>query len=140
MTDRFSGLPTRAEAVFAMEPAATLLNLVDLLVKSHTAYARVATQTHKVHAEGLTLSDPTGRVAAAAERFHHQYLEEALPSLIASLQLTAEVVRSFGLGPCRVDDPVEAAIWNNKWFVYVDQLRPRLPAPPPTEDRGTGGR
>lgn len=124
-----------------MEPEATLVNLVDLLVKSHTAYARVATQTQKVHAEGLTLTDPTGRVAAAAERFHHQYLEEALPSLIASLQLTAEVVRSFGLGPCRVDDPVEAGIWNNKWFVYADQLRPRLPAPPsPTDGPGTAGR
>lgn len=134
MTDGLSGLTSRVEAVFAMEPEATLVNLVDLLVKSHTAYARVATQTQKIQAEGLTLSDPTGRLAAAAERFHHQYLEEALPSLIASLQLTAEVVRSFGFGPCRVDDPVEAAIWNNKWFVFVDQLRPRLVAPPSSTD------
>lgn len=107
-----------------MEPESTLVNLVDILVKSHTAYARVVTQTREAHSQGLTLSDPTGRVAAAAERFHHQYLEEALPSLIASLQLTAEVVRSFGFRPCRVDDPVEAAIWNNKWFVYVNNLRP----------------
>lgn len=124
-----------------MEPGPTLLNLIDLLAKSHTAYARVATQTQAVHAEGPASPDPTGRLAAAAERFHHQYLEQALPSLIASLQLTAEVVRSFGFEPCRVDDPVEAAIWNNKWFVYVDQLRPKSSVPPsPTDGRGTDGR
>jgi hypothetical protein len=124
MTEELSNTTASSEAVFTMDPEATMVNLIDLLVKSHRAYANMVTQTRQVHVEGIPSAD-AARVTAAAERFHRQYVTEALPSLIASLQLTAEVVRSFGFEPCRVNDPVEAAIWNNKWFVYANQLRPQ---------------
>jgi hypothetical protein len=45
-----------------------------------------------------------------------------LPWLTAAMKLALEVYDTFGPGMTRIADPIEAAIWNNKYFVWERQL------------------
>jgi hypothetical protein len=38
------------------------------------------------------------------------------------MKLALEVYDTFGRGMTRIPDPVEAAIWNNKYFVWEREL------------------
>jgi hypothetical protein len=46
-----------------------------------------------------------------------------LPSLIAAMRLVLEVYYTFGPGMIRLDDPIEAGIWNSNFFVWERELR-----------------
>jgi hypothetical protein len=39
------------------------------------------------------------------------------------MRLALEVYDTFGSGLIRLDDPIEAGIWNNKCFVWERKLR-----------------
>lgn len=48
---------------------------------------------------------------------------QRLPSLIAAMRLALEVYDSFGSGMVRLDDPIEAGIWDNMYLVWEREVR-----------------
>ena len=46
------------------------------------------------------------------------WLTQALPSLAASMKVAIEIYETFGGGMTTIEDPTDAAIWNNKYFVW----------------------
>jgi hypothetical protein len=59
-----------------------------------------------------------------------------LPSIVASMQLTIEVLDTFCPGRTNVDDEIDAMAFNNKYFVWAKEAAPvpfsRL-LPPPSD-------
>jgi hypothetical protein len=47
-----------------------------------------------------------------------EWVRSQLPSLTASFQLAPEVLDTYGPDGVRIEDPLEAAVWNNKFFVW----------------------
>ena len=60
-------------------------------------------------------------------RARRDWLCSGLPTLTASFQLALEVLDTYGPAGVRIDDPIEAAVWNNKFFVWRDTYRPDRP-------------
>ena len=56
------------------------------------------------------------------ERVETAWYTKRLPNLAASMRLAIEVFDTFGPGLARVDDDTEAAIWNNKFFVWLNEF------------------
>ncbi len=47
-----------------------------------------------------------------------------LPSLAASFRLALEVLDTHGPDGVRIEDPLEAEVWNNRYFVWREQFTP----------------
>jgi hypothetical protein len=47
--------------------------------------------------------------------------------IVASFRLALEVYDTFGPGLTRIEDATDAAIWNNKHYVWVTELGGRCP-------------
>jgi len=45
------------------------------------------------------------------------------------MRLALEVYDTFGAGMIRIDDSIEAGLWNNKYFVWERDLNPALANP-----------
>jgi hypothetical protein len=58
----------------------------------------------------------------ARREFERHWVGQTLPWLTAAMKLALEVYATFGGGMTRIADPVEAAIWNNKYFVWEREL------------------
>jgi hypothetical protein len=79
---------------------------------------------------------PAPRTAAAAapdapeilglladlEKLRASWYAESLPSLVASMQLAIEVFDTNGPGVTTISDAVEAAAYNNKYYVWAEEL------------------
>jgi hypothetical protein len=52
-----------------------------------------------------------------------QMQSEQIPSLAANFAVALEVRDTFGPGRRRIDDPTDAALWNNKWFVWFKEFQ-----------------
>jgi hypothetical protein len=112
-----------SHGVFAMDSEATLRQLARHIVatqKEMAALARYA-DTQRAVAED---NDHLARLLAVWETFQRQWFTQRLPSLIAAMRLALEVYDTFGPGMMRLDDPIEAGIWNNKYFVWERELSP----------------
>jgi hypothetical protein len=109
-------------SVFAMKPVATIEHLARLLVRQQQSLARL-----RELAAALPADDADERVrelrarVAAAQR---EWTSTQLPSLAASFRLAVEVLDTYGPAGARVADPIEAAAWNNKYFVWRDEFTP----------------
>ncbi|WP_149483002.1 hypothetical protein [Mycolicibacterium sp. P1-18] len=115
-----------AETVFEMDPERTLVMLARQLVDGQRSLADLRRQTQVV-AEG---ADPA-QARTIRDDFavlEQQWHRETLPSMVASFQLALEVLDTFGPGRARVDDPMDARIWNNKFFVWYTELGGTPPA------------
>lgn len=116
-----------SEGVFTMDPDPTLRELARQLVESQQTIATLTRTATKVRATATPDNAPAQELLAEFDATTHRWLTEALPALVASMQLALEVHDTFGPGMTSIDDPTEAAIWNNKWFVAEHELsgRPR---------------
>ena len=111
-----------------MDPEPTLRGLARQLVQSQQIIATLARTAAGVRAGASPDNAAANKLLAEFDATRHQWLTEALPALVASMQVALEVYDTFGPGMTSIDDdPTEAAIWNNKWFVAEHELsgRPR---------------
>jgi hypothetical protein len=112
-----------SHGVFAMDPEPTLRQLARHLVATQQEMAALARHAHTQRALA-TDNDHLKAQLAVWDGFQRQWFTRRLPSLIAAMRLTLEVYDTFGAGMIRLDDPIEAGIWNNKYFVWERELSP----------------
>ena len=117
-----------AETVFEMDPDRTLVMLARNLVEGQRSMAALRRQTQVSAADETVDPIQTRKVAAELAELERQWHRETLPSMVAAIQLALEVLDTFGPGRTRIDDPMDARIWNNKYFVWCAELA----GPPPT--------
>lgn len=112
-----------SHGVFALDPEPTLRQLARHLVVTQqqmAALARYADTQRAAAADSIHLR----HLLAVWADLQRQWTMERLPSLIAAMRLALEVYDTFGPGMIRLDDPIEAGIWNNKYFVWERELNP----------------
>jgi hypothetical protein len=107
--------------VFAMDPEPTLRSLARHLIASQTDMAELVREAQILRTFGANYAD-VDELLADFELFQKRWLAERLPSLTAAMKLALEVYDTFGPGMTRIDDPIEAGIWNNKYFVWEREL------------------
>ena len=117
----FDEAEAEAEAVFRMKPSAVIEGVARQLVEQQVALAKV----RKLAAE-LPNDDPrTAEFRAQAAELGDKWIREGLPNTAAGLRLALEVLDTYGPDGVDVEDGVDAAIWNNKFFVYRNEFTPR---------------
>lgn len=117
-----------SESIFTMDPEPTLRGLARQLVHSQQTIATLTRTAADVRAGATPDNAAATKLLAEFDTTKDRWLTEALPALVASMQVALEVYDTFGPGMTSIDDdPTEAAIWNNKWFVAEHELsgRPR---------------
>jgi hypothetical protein len=117
-----------SHAVFAMNPEATLQQLVRHLVEMQEEMAALGRDARIVRSCGIS-SARLQAVLNEWERFQREWVTQRLPSLTAAMKLALEVYDTFGPGMTRLDDPIDAGIWNNKYFVWERRFRLTSPEP-----------
>lgn len=125
-----------AEAVFRMEPAAAIVALARVFVDGQRQLAQIRNL-----AAGLPAHAPVDAVAEMHRRvdaFTAQWNTQQVPNLAASMRLALEVLDTYGPEGIDVEDPTDAAIWNNKYFVWLREFGGQPPQPPAASD-GTEG-
>jgi hypothetical protein len=109
------------DRVFGMDPHATLLTLARQFVPGQRMLAAMQRGVQTARA-----ASPDVLEAAAPceefERVETAWYTKRLPNLAASMRLAIEVFDTSGPGLARVDDETEAAIWNNKFFVWLNEF------------------
>lgn len=116
-------LEAASHGVFAMDPEPTLRQLARHLVVTQQEMAALAHYADTQRAIAVD-NDHVRKLLAAWDDFQRQWVTQRLPSLIAAMRLALEVYDTFGPGMIRLDDPIEAGIWNNKYFVWERELCP----------------
>lgn len=117
-----------SHSVFAMDPEPTLRQLARHIVATQREMAALARYAH-TQRPLATNNNHLKRLLAVWEDFQWQWVTQRLPSLIAAMRLTLEVYDTFGSGMIRLVYPIEAGIWNNKYFVWERELSPTLDVP-----------
>jgi hypothetical protein len=127
-----SAEPDHAKAasfgVFAMDPETTLRELARHLVVGQGEIADLARRAHIVRALRAINGDLSSTLAEW-DGIQQRWVTERLPSLIAAMKLALEVYDTFGPGMTRIDEPIDAGIWNNKYFVWERELSPAFAKP-----------
>jgi hypothetical protein len=113
---------------FAMDPESALRRLARHLVVGQSEIAELARRAFIVRAFGAANAE-LARALAEWEGIQKRWVTEKLPSLIAAMRLALEVYDTCGPGMMRIADPLEAGIWNNKYFVWERELSPALAKP-----------
>jgi hypothetical protein len=111
---------TATDAVFAMDPEVTMRELVRYLVAGQQQMADLSRIAHNT-VQGRDGADVRNLVAEW-KSLERRWAGRTLPWLTAAMKLALEVYDTFGPGMTRIADPVEAAIWNNKYFVWEREL------------------
>lgn len=101
-----------------MKPVKVLEQVARQLVSQQRSIAALEEQAATLPQDS---PDPAVRdVLARVGRIREEWVREQLPTLTASFQLALEVLDTYGPAGVRIDDPIEAAVWNNKFFVWRD--------------------
>lgn len=112
-----------AESVFYMKPRELIEALARQLVDGQVALAKI----REIEA-GLPDDDPrAAEFRAQAADVTRKWLTVQLPDLAATFRLALEVLDTYGPEGIRVEDGVDAAIWNNKHTVWVMEFGGTLP-------------
>lgn len=112
-----------SESVFAMDPVATLMSLARFFVKGQHGLANHGRAVDGLPAEAAATADGIelpGKYRDLRDQWHQQ----TVPMLAASMRLALEVLDTFGPGHTVIDDPTDAAIWNNKHHVWMREMTP----------------
>jgi len=130
-----------SESVFVMDPEPVIQGTARMLVSQLRALAE--SQRARDSMEDLTAPEPAA--AALAERRRQfeaahdnllgRWSEEAFPHAAAALAVAVDFLDTFGPGRRAIEDETEAALWNNKYFVYVNEFR--LATSKTKRDQGT---
>lgn len=110
-----------SQRVFAMDPEPTLRQLARCLVVSQKEMADLERDAQIVRACGA-VNVQTQNLLTECDEIQRQWVTQRLPCLAAAMRLALEVYDTFGPGMVRLDDPIEAEIWNNKYFVWERDL------------------
>lgn len=111
------------EAIFAMDPTATLVSLARFFVKGQRGLADSGRALDGLPPQIAGLVGG-GQFDAPYQSLKDQWHHQTMPMLAASMRLALEVLDTFGPGHTVIDDPTEAAIWNNKHHVWVREMTP----------------
>lgn len=120
--DRGSDGGASGESTFEMDQQSVVWSLARALVQGELTLneMRRAADTAERLAEAAT--DHTAKFVANFREFEALWRSETHPMLVASFRLALEVYDTFGASPVRLDDPIEASIWNNKHHVWFREL------------------
>jgi hypothetical protein len=118
-----------SESVFVMDPEPVIQSTARMLVSQLRALAE--SQRARDSMEDLSAPEPVA--AALAERRRQfeaahdnllgRWSDEAFPHAAAALAVAVDFLDTFGPGRRAIEDQTEAALWNNKYFVYVNEFR-----------------
>lgn len=128
-----------SENIFAIDPQETLWTLARQLVAGQRTASKLADAARTLRESSST--DPAAlHLLSQFDQTAHQWFSEALPNLIAGMQVAIEAHDTFGPGFTRVEDPIDAAVWNNKFFVWRERLGGTISDPSSSSDGGSAGR
>ena len=107
-----------AESLFYMKPAAVIEGLARQFVDQQIAIAKIRTLAAELPAD-----DPrSAEFRAQAAEVIQNWVTKQVPNLAASFRLGLEVLDTYGPEGVRVEDEIDAAIWNNKYFVWLKEF------------------
>lgn len=114
------------EGVFAMDPDETLRLLARQMVTGQQVMADMSRTAATLRADPSAMArSDTADLLAQFVAQQQQWFTETLPALAASMKLACEVYDTFGPGMTTIEDPLDAAIFNNKYFAWTSELTPR---------------
>lgn len=126
MTDSPDPATAKSESAFAMDPVETVLTLSRFLVGAQRNMAESRRVLDNLPPAAAELPEAV-EVAAKCRALEETFVRETLPSLAASMRLALEVYDTFGPGYHVIEDPVEAALLNNKHHVWTTELTKAKP-------------
>lgn len=92
-------------------------------VRGHRALAEITRTADRLAADAD--DSDAERLLSQIDSTRREWTAQTMPAIAASMQLALEVYDTFGPGTTVVDNPTDAAIWNNKWFVAEHDHRGR---------------
>lgn len=109
-----------SEGVFITDPVEVLVTTARLLitqqrflVEATRAYTALSLQMRQT---------PEGAALRAHLDTVRQRTADGFPATLASLRVALEAYDTFGPGKVIVDQPDDAALWNNKQYVWTQEL------------------
>lgn len=126
-------------AFYVTNPADAIATLARVFVNDQRQLA--LTRQLRQSLDNLAASVPADAVAEAQERIDAltAQWDEKAPHLAASFRLALEVLDTYGPEGVRVEDPMDAAIWNNKYFVWLREFGGASPDQQQQDDGGSAG-
>jgi hypothetical protein len=130
-----------SESVFVMDPEPVIQGAARMLVSQLRALAE--SQRARDSMENPTAPEPAAAVlaerrrqfVAAHDNLLRTWSEEAFPHAAAALAVAVDFLDTFGPGRRAIEDEPEAALWNNKYLVCVNEFR--LATSKTKRDQGT---
>ena len=112
--------PTSDE-MFAMDPQQALLELARHLIEGQNVLAELS-GTARAAQSLAPRNQQAQALLTEVDHIRQQWHTKALPSLAAAMKVALEVYDTFGSGTTTIEDPTEAALWNNKFVVWEREL------------------
>lgn len=112
-----------AESTFSMDPIAVLTALSRQLVQGQQTLAEHGRAVADLPSEIYSALPEARILGEQYQRIAKSWLEDMLPTITASMNVALEVLDTFGPGHTTIEDPVDAQIWNNKFFVWQKAFR-----------------
>ncbi|MUL78906.1 hypothetical protein [Mycolicibacterium sp. CBMA 226] len=109
-----------SEAVFTMDPVEVLIAMARIIVAKQRFLADAA-RAYAALPPAVGQSPEGAAVKAQFDALQRE-TAEGFPSMVASLRVALEAYDTFGPGQVTVDTPHEAALWNNKHYVWTQEL------------------
>lgn len=121
MSTAQTGPDGASESIFAIDPQETIWTLARQLVSGKHTISQL-----NASARILRRAKPDDPAVlhhlSQLQQTTDDWFYSVLPSLLASVQVAIEAHDTFGPGFTRVEDPIDAAVWNNKFFVWRERL------------------
>jgi len=110
-----------SESVFAIDPQETIWTLARQLVTGQHTITQLNESgrlLETANPDDLAVRQHLSQL----QRTTDEWFNGALPNLLAAMQVAIEARDTFGPGFTSVEDPIDAAVWNNKFFVWRARL------------------
>ncbi|WP_431240957.1 hypothetical protein ACQ86B_28970 (plasmid) [Mycolicibacterium aichiense] len=108
-----------SEGIFYMKPLTVIEAYARVLVDDQKRLAHIRRQ--------LASADDTSDWSEHARAVVQRWSAIQLPNIAATMCLALEVLDTYGPEGVQVQDSVEAAVWNNKFFAWRNEFNPRAP-------------
>jgi hypothetical protein len=115
------GEDASAESVFSIDPQEMIWRVARLLVDGQRTISQFS-EAARTLKEAKTNDPAVLQVLSQFEEASREWFHEALPNHLAAMQVAIEAYDTFGSGFTRVEDPIDAAVWSNKLFVWRERL------------------
>ncbi|OFJ52176.1 hypothetical protein BEL07_19045 [Mycolicibacterium grossiae] len=110
-----------SENVFVIEPQETIWTLARQLISGQHTITQLNESARLLR--NAKPDDPAVlHHLSQLQRTTDGWFRAALPNLLAEMQVAVEAHDTFGPGFTRVEDPIDAAAWNNKVLVWRERL------------------